>query len=185
MTEDLFGGGASAILSDDGVYRYTLGRRWAPGPAVLWIMLNPSTADAAVDDPTIRRCIGFSKAWGYSALTVVNLFALRATNPARLYRHEDPVGPVNDAHIVTQAQRAVEAVAAWGTHGALRDRAEYVRRLVDGIPLVCLGVTRGGHPRHPLYVRGSTGRVPFLPGIPNVVGPEEGVRRDGSERYEL
>jgi hypothetical protein len=152
---DLFGNDSTAVLSDDGVYRYTLSRRWDAGPGVLWIMLNPSTADAANDDPTMRRCIGFTRAWGFSALTVVNLFALRATNPADLYRHPDPIGPVNDAHIVTQAQRHDLAVAAWGTHGDHQNRAAYVRRLVDGIQLRCLGTTRGGHPRHPLYVRAT------------------------------
>lgn len=154
---DLFGGEpADAIISDDGQYRYRLRRRWAPGPAVLWIMLNPSTADHQADDPTIRRCIGFTKAWGYSALTVVNIFALRATNPAELYTHPDPIGPANDAHIVTEAQRHDLAVAAWGTHGNLHDRAAYVRKLVDGADLRSLGNTIGGHPRHPLYVRATT-----------------------------
>lgn len=160
---DLFGHESTAILSDDGLYRYTLGRRWAKGPAAFWIMLNPSTADAALDDPTIRRCIGFTRAWGYSALTVVNLFALRATNPAQLYRHPDPIGPANDAHIVTQAQRHQIAIAAWGTHGHLLDRSAYVQRLVDGIPLHCLGTTRGGHPRHPLYVRATQPHEDYRP----------------------
>jgi hypothetical protein len=90
---------ATAVLSDCGTYRYRLGRRWAEGPVDVWIMLNPSTADATVDDRTIRRCMEFSRRWGAGALVVGNLFALRATDPAELVRHPDPIGPDNDEHL--------------------------------------------------------------------------------------
>ncbi len=94
----------SAVLSECARYRYRLDRAWERDDhglgTVTWVMLNPSTADADVDDPTIRRCIGFSKAWGYNALTVVNLFAWRATSPRDLCAVEDPVGPDNEAHLI-------------------------------------------------------------------------------------
>lgn len=155
-----------AVLSDDGVYRYELGRRWADGPCDLWIMLNPSTADATLDDPTIRRCIGFSKGWGAGSLIVVNLFALRATDPAALLRHPDPVGPDNDERIADLAASAERVVAAWGAHKLAAPRArELARGIADGdwttLSVKALGTTKAGAPRHPLYVRGDTELVPL------------------------
>ena len=112
---------SEAVISQDERHRYSLTRRWGYGPAVCcWIMLNPSTADATTDDPTIRRCLRFTQGWGYDALTVVNLYAWRATDPADL----------------RNAQRA----------GLLRR------------PINCLGTTKTGAPRHPLYLRADTPR---------------------------
>lgn len=85
--------GRAAVLSPCGRYRYELTRRWAPGPLVGWVMLNPSRADAHTDDPTVRRCVGFAHRWGYGGLIIRNLYALRATDPAALADHLDPVGP--------------------------------------------------------------------------------------------
>lgn len=148
-----------AALSEDGVYRYQLSRMWSPAPRDVWIMLNPSTADADVDDPTIRRCMRFSRDWGAGGIVVVNLFALRATDPNELRRHPDPIGPDNDAAIaraVTIARaRGGNVIVAWGSHVMAVHRGRHVRDLV-GDPLLCLGTTRGDHPRHPLYVRAST-----------------------------
>lgn len=113
-------------------------------------MLNPSTADAMVDDPTIRRCIGFSRRWGYDEMVVVNLYALRATDPAELGRAVDPFGPHN-ADTIDRHLRSSEAViAAWGAH-------PWVTRVAAPIlgaqrTFHCLGRTKAGHPRHPLYV---------------------------------
>lgn len=108
------GDSRGALISECGLYRYRLWRRWGIGPHATWIMLNPSTADADLDDPTIRRCIGFARAWGFSAIEVVNLFALRATNPRELGRSADPIGPDNDRHL-SEAGRAAELrIAAWG-----------------------------------------------------------------------
>ena len=158
----------SAVISDDGLYRYLLTRTWgdAAGPLVVWIMLNPSTADADVDDPTIRRCIRFSRERGFARLSVVNLFALRATNPKALMSAKDPVGPENYDYVRGAVQMASLVVAAWGAGLAATgyyppvddwraENAEYSP--------VCLGRTKDGHPRHPLYVSNST---PFMPYIP-------------------
>jgi hypothetical protein len=146
-----------ATFSPCGRYRYTLDRRWGDGPLMTWVMLNPSTADAEKDDPTIRRCIAFAKAWGYGGLTVTNLFAFRATDPADMRAAADPVGPYNDRAIL-DACRGRVAVAAWGVHGEYKGRALAVCRMIDqeSNGLRCLGVTKDGHPKHPLYVAGTT-----------------------------
>ena len=145
-----------AVISEDGLYRYSLSRRWArAGDRLLWIMLNPSRADANVDDPTMRRCIGFSRAWGFAALEAVNLYALRTPDPGTLRRHTDPVGPANDAFIARGAQRAVLTILAWGAFPWARDRAERVRELLGARELRCLGLTQSGEPRHPLYAPAS------------------------------
>src|SRR5688572_11312536 len=115
-------------------------------------MLNPSTADAVRDDPTIRRCIGFARTWGYRRLVVTNIFALRATLPAALRGAADPVGPGNDRFILRAAREADRVVCAWGVHGALGNREEEVLALLRGLAMEHLGLTRGGHPRHPLYL---------------------------------
>lgn len=137
------------------VYRFRLWRRWGPGKSVLWIMLNPSTADEHVLDPTIRRCVGYSKAWGYEALTVVNLFAVRSTDPRILYRAADPIGQGNLDAILDEAGKADLIVAAWGNHGGgkLKNQGQAVRRMLlkDGRVLHHLGLTKQGQPTHPLY----------------------------------
>jgi hypothetical protein len=156
----------TADFSPCGRYRYGLTRRWAEGDAVLWIMLNPSTADANVLDPTIRRCVAFSQAWGFGALEVANLFALRSPYPDALYESEQPVGVRNDHAIGAATSRCRLIVAAWGVHGALRGRGRDVgRMLVEYCSApVCLGTTKDGHPRHPLYLRADTARVSYLAG---------------------
>lgn len=133
---------------------------------MLWIMLNPSTADATTDDPTIRRCTAFSKAWGYGGLTVVNLYAARTSCPARLRGLPDPVGPRNDAVLQALARRSGFVMVAWGAHPLATARASTVLPLL--ISPQCLGVTRDGHPRHPLYVRAGTLPTPY-PGDPSAV----------------
>lgn len=149
---------AGATLSPCGTYRYTLSRIWdASLPAALFIMLNPSTADASVDDPTIRRCRSFATREGCGALTVVNLFALRATDPGELTTHPDPVGPDNDTHIALALGKQPEVViAAWGALPFARARAAAVTSILAPTWQVnCLGTTKSGDPRHPLYVRGD------------------------------
>ena len=150
---DLFLPASSAYLSPCERYRYELTRCWANGPIACWVMLNPSTADADVDDPTIRRCIEFSKRWGCGALVVVNLYAWRATNPRDLQRADDPIGPHNDRHIDVATRSADTVVCAWGA-SANPERAAEVLRLISR-PM-CLGTTQGGAPRHPLYVHRDT-----------------------------
>lgn len=159
MSQDLFGNVIAepermehtAELSPCGLYRYALGRRWGLGKLVAWIGLNPSTADAEVDDPTIRRMVNYSRAWGYGALTVRNLFAFRSKQPADLLNVDDPVGQRND-QALAEAFDADLVVAAWG--GSMPySRDEVVLRMRPEVTLYCLGTTRTGAPRHPLYCR--------------------------------
>lgn len=146
----------------EGPYRYWLSRFWDTGYGTCaWVMLNPSTADASEDDPTIRRCIGFSKAWGFSGLVVVNLFAWRATDPHELVcqQHvDDVIGPENDRHIEEALSQADRIILAWGAHTiARRGRGKQVARIAwdNGEP-ECLGETKYQTPKHPLYVPRTT-----------------------------
>lgn len=157
MTLALFddaGSPVSALFDATRTYRYELHREIGRElRRVCWIMLNPSTADETQDDPTVRRCIGFGRAWGFGRLTIVNLFALRSTDPRALRGHTDPVGPDNDLAIVSSARMADLVVAAWGVHGALGGRAGHVAGLLAAarINVHCLGTTKSGAPVHPLY----------------------------------
>ncbi|MEX2217960.1 MAG: DUF1643 domain-containing protein [Phycisphaerales bacterium] len=150
----------TALLSPCGRYRYRLSRRWAQGPSALWIMLNPSTADDRRDDPTIRRCIGFSRAWGFGAMEVVNLFALRTPHTRTLAAAAHPVGADNDRHICDASSQATLIIAAWGAWAAARGRDHEVLGLLHQ-PLWCLGRTASGSPRHPLYLPRRSRRRPF------------------------
>lgn len=146
----------SAIISNCGQYRYMLQRDGdltaTRGPAV-FIMLNPSTADADLDDPTIRRCRSFAQTWGCNGIKVVNLYALRSTDPAGLWVHADPVGPENDNWLTRIALSADEVVCAWGANAEAPRAAEVANMLrAAGIRLKCLGTTKSGAPRHPLYI---------------------------------
>jgi hypothetical protein len=150
-----------AIISEDGMYRYLLVRSWdIELPSVCFIMLNPSTADATQDDPTIRRCIAFARKWGFGTLRVVNLYAFRATDPAELKTATDPVGPLNHEYLQAAVAASQLCIAAWGVHATV-ERAAEVCTVVN--ELKCLGVTQNGEPRHPLYVAGSTEPVPYAP----------------------
>lgn len=147
----LFDDRQGADISDDGEYRYRLWRTWNPSkPAVAWIMLNPNTADATVDDPTVRRCIGYAEDWGYGGIVVGNLFALRSTDPSKLEEHEAPVGPQNDEVLRGIVAEAELVVAAWGTKGASRDRGREGREMLE-CELKALDTTKDSHPVHPLY----------------------------------
>lgn len=151
-----------AVLSPCGTYRYTLERRWAPGLALAWVMLNPSTADADVDDPTIRRVIRFTHDAGWPAAVVLNLYALRATDPTDLDSHPDPVGPANPYYLNSYAHEVV--VCAWGARSKARARAFTVlNRHLANAELLCLGTTKDGAPRHPLYVSAATQLAPYRP----------------------
>ena len=153
-----------ALFSPCGAYRYRLTRRWAEGPTVAFIMLNPSTADGALDDPTIRRCIGYARTWGYGALAVGNLYAFRATQPEELRRVRDPIGPDNDRHLECVAQTAARVVCAWGTNPAAHTaRTEAAMGLLRRwhAELVALRLTRSGQPAHPLYQAADLVPVPF------------------------
>jgi hypothetical protein len=152
-----------AILDPSRSWRYRLSRRWDPaGATVAFVLLNPSTADETTDDRTLGRCLGFARAWGFGALVVVNCFAWRSTDPAALLRAADPVGPDNDGHILAAAREAQTVVLGWGDRGRLRGRGAEVLALLGGVAEPqCLGRTRRGQPRHPLYVPGGTPLRPF------------------------
>jgi hypothetical protein len=148
-------GHSEAVFSGDRKYRYLLVRRWAQGPPTMtMIMLNPSTADASADDPTIRRCVALARRCDCAALEVVNLFALRSPYPKALLAAADPVGPRNDELIAEHCLPGRLVVAAWGARGDLMGRdAEVTAALAArGVQLHCLGLTHGGKPRHPLYL---------------------------------
>jgi hypothetical protein len=156
-----------AQFSYDGRYRYSLARRWAPrgasGDGALWVMLNPSTADQHEDDATIRRCIGFSKAWGMESLMVLNLFALVATDPRELLAATDPVGgDATDKLLADGAREARAVIVAWGAWGSkfpgrVRQVEELLRsNLFYAQRLRCLGKTANGQPRHPVRLAGDT-----------------------------
>jgi hypothetical protein len=156
-----------AVFDKARLYRYRLTRTWGDGPTLVVVMLNPSTADAFRNDPTITRVIDFAKREGYGGIVVVNLFAWRATKPAELRRPGiAPVGVFNDAFILqecTQPDRAV--LAAWGANGTLNGRAAAVVAALGqaGKPLVCLGLTKDGHPSHPLYLLADAPLIPYAP----------------------
>jgi hypothetical protein len=151
----------SAIFDPTGAYRYSLTRLWEPSlPRLCFVMLNPSTADAERDDPTIRRCVGFAR-WGYGGLEVVNLYAFRATRPDALFRAPDPIGPENDRHIREAVARAALVVAAWGNHGAKGNRGMATLPLLTEV--YCLGMTALREPRHPLYTAKDARTIPYQP----------------------
>jgi len=145
---------SDAVLSACQRYRYLLFRRWRGTGTTMWIIgLNPSTADAEQDDPTIRRCVGFAKRCGCVALYMGNLFGWRATDPAHLKRVSNPVGPDNNDYLVDMASQSKWIVAAWGANPIATPRGEEVQRLLRGREIYCLGTTAAGAPRHPLYLR--------------------------------
>jgi hypothetical protein len=181
----------SAVFSPCRTWRYTLTREWgllgcvggcrADAGAglhepecktrlrtVTFIGLNPSTADETQDDPTVRRCIGFARSWGFDRMVMLNAFAFRATNPRRLRQADDPVGPANNHHLVEQASTADLVVAAWGNHAlwhplGIVTRQEEVKFLLAefGVELHALGMTKLGAPKHPLYLRADLMPVPW------------------------
>jgi hypothetical protein len=155
----------SAIISDCGQYRYRLTREVDPFEmrALLWIMLNPSTADASIDDPTIRRLKGFTKHWGCGSFSVVNAYALRSKSPKDLWRASDPVGPDNDTWIAGECKKYDTVVVAWGAH-ARPERISKLREILRASrQVMCLGVTASGAPKHPLYLPYETPLIEWLP----------------------
>ncbi len=142
-------------FSPDRRHRYSLVHRWNPlfgDKLILWIGLNPSTADESRLDPTLTRIAAFSKRAGFDGFWMANLFALRTPYPEEMMKAPDPVGPDNDAWLLRAAERCERVVAAWGASGIYQARADAVVRLLAGHQLSCLGTTQDGHPRHPLYV---------------------------------
>lgn len=156
-----------ALLSPCGQYRYRLWRRWGDGSKVLWVMLNPSTADHAVDDPTLRKCAAFARGWGFQGLDVVNLYAYRTALPRALAAARrggiDVLGPSNDLHLAEafSAYSSGSIVCAWGDHAVPGDAARVRAMMPETATVVCLGRNASGSPRHPLYLAGNTPREPW------------------------
>ncbi len=145
---------SEAVYSDCERFRYSLNRVWGPGPRALFVMLNPSTATEFQNDPTVERCERRARALGFGAFAVANIFAFRATDPRLMRAEADPVGPANDAAIVQAAAEADRIICAWGNHGLHLGRGQAVERLLRGLnrPLLHLGMTGAGQPKHPLYI---------------------------------
>lgn len=152
---------AGAQFSPCRTYRYKLWRVWdEEGPTLNVIGLNPSTADEGIDDPTIRRCMGFARDWSYGSLVMTNLFAFRSTDPKVLLSVGDPVGPDNDRVLEVSACSG-RLLAAWGAHPLAKARGLDVMRRLSHLDIICLGRTRDGSPRHPLYVPKATHAVMY------------------------
>lgn len=155
-----------AHFSDDRIYRYALSRTWdSAKPKLMFIGLNPSTADETKLDPTLRRVIRFADREGCGGLWMANLFAFRATNPIHMKASFDPIGPRNDAWLLRMAEQChPHIIVGWGAHGGWLGRDTEVCELLkqyNFTPVRCLGLTKDGHPRHPLYVRGDTALVDY------------------------
>lgn len=153
-----------AILDDERKYRYVLKRQWGSSQDnfINFILLNPSTADENIDDPTIRACIAFAQNWRYDGMWVTNLFALRATKPSVLKKAKDPMGELNDFYIKKYAKRSKTVVFAWGNHGNFLDRSKQVQHLLSHITKPnCLQILKNGNPKHPLYVNRNTKMMRF------------------------
>ncbi len=165
----------TALISECGQYRYRLARSWNPvKPTVTFLMCNPSTADALVDDATIRKCIGFAVRWGFGSFEVTNLFALRSRDPQALIDHSSPAGPDYMKHLYDALYRSTLLVAAWGCEATLKKKPllaarpgaviASIRSLCPDLPIDCLGHSKTGNPYHPLMLGYDTPRIPF-PGV--------------------
>lgn len=173
---------SAAVLSDCETYRYALWRDTGViggVGTVLFVGLNPSTADATLDDPTIRRCVGFVRDWGYARLAMGNLYAYRSTSPAQLGRVDDPIGPENDDWLERLASEASLTIAAWGA-------AAFATAEREGAALVhlgatsCLALTKHNRPQHPLYVPKAANPLPYTDGLVLTHGERQAIRdRDG------
>ena len=149
-----------AVFSSCGRYRYDWYYRWADGPCVMFIGLNPSKANGQRTDATVRRCIAYAKRWGFGAVRIVNLFSWIDTDPAAMIVAAEPVGPRNDRHLKARAADADLIVAVWGTHGSHLGRDLAVRRFFKG-RLHALAINKDGSPAHPLYLRKDLRPFPY------------------------
>ena len=163
--------GMGARFSPDRVYRYALWRTWDTSkPRMMVIGLNPSTADETLDDPTIRRCLGFARRDGYGGLSMLNLYGFRSTDPHLMVELStrrvipNAVGPENDRYLAAFAATSAIIVCAWGTFGFVDDRAAHVCAMLTtlGATLSCFGTNREGRPRHPLYLSNLTPIIPYV-----------------------
>lgn len=146
---------STAIYSDCEKYRYALSRVWdADGGRVAFVMLNPSTATEVQNDPTVERCERRARTLGFGAFRVTNIFAWRDTDPRKMRAAAEPIGPANDDAIAKACAWADQVVAAWGTHGEFLNRGAAVEKILraTGKPIFHLGLSKAGHPKHPLYI---------------------------------
>ena len=151
----------NATFSDCRKYRYVLSRTWdSKKKTILFIGLNPSTADEQIDDPTIRRCINYAQNWGYGSLLMVNLFAYRATMPTELKKVKNPIGNDNDLHIKELIKKVDLAVAAWGNEGSLLNRDKEIKKIIPN--LMCLKINKSGQPAHPLYQKKDLQLIKYI-----------------------
>lgn len=155
---------SGAVFSPCRTWRYVLWRRWQRENLrqAMFIGLNPSTADERQDDPTIRRCIRFCRDWGYGGYVMMNAYGFRATDPKVMQAASDPVGPGNDEALRTEQHHVELIVAAWGVH-ITEARQRRIMEIIEK-PIYCLGTTKAGRPRHPLYIAADTTPVLFHPG---------------------
>jgi hypothetical protein len=158
----------SARLSPCGTYRYILRREWHPiirclgdDRVLVFLLLNPTTADHKEDDPTTRRCVEFARRDGYNAIHIVNLFAFRCPSPSELCMADDPIGPENDACIRAACAAGSRFVAGWGSNHWARGRLGRVGSILADLSFCCLGINGDGSPKHPLYVPGNTQFEPY------------------------
>lgn len=147
---------ADAVFSNCGRYRYLLRRMWRRNPHALFVMLNPSTASATADDPTIRSCVRLTKACDYGGLAVVNLFGLISADPRALLTANDAIGPDNEKTVRAAMERCAVVILAWGAFAAAETRARAFLEAVNGAELYCFGKTKSGAPKHPLYIKTGT-----------------------------
>ncbi|MDQ0114962.1 DUF1643 domain-containing protein [Paenibacillus harenae] len=153
---------SGAIFDITGQYRYALWRIWdQTAPRITFIMLNPSTANEWENDPTIRRCINFAKDWGFGSLGVVNLFAIRATNPIEIFKVNDPIGMENDHYIIDELEKSDLVILAWGTKGSYLNRDKEVLRLLSSFELYAIDISKEGHPKHPLYLKANATPIKY------------------------
>lgn len=157
----------TAVISADGLYRYKLSRTWDyEGPRAVWVLLNPSTADATKEDATTRRLLGFSRQFGMGGYDLVNLFAFRATRPVDMEAAADPIGPENDERILATVAdaRVKRVIVAWGALGNYRNRDLAVLKMLRklGATAEALHVTQDGMPGHPLYLPGDASPQPYV-----------------------
>ena len=153
-----------ATYNPSRTHRYLLWRTWDPDrPRVCFVLLNPSTATAEVLDPTLTRCKGFAQSWGFGAMVVANVFALRSTSPKGLRAVADPTGPENDAAVIFAANSSDKVVIGWGNHGSLNGRHDAVISMLHAHSLAdrChyFRLTASGMPTHPLYLRADAALV--------------------------
>jgi hypothetical protein len=161
--------GITAEFSPDEIYRYTLTRQWSDEKCVSWLLFNPSKATLTTDDPTIRKCIGFSRRWGFGRLVILNLYAVRSTDPRAVTRMGNgAIGPMNDFWILNSLKESGRLICAWGCaqHAPEIDSRiarimESIREKLPELPMWCLGYRKDGHPRHPLMVAYETKLVQF------------------------